>query len=273
MKKGMFVTMMMGVVYTLALGALLLTFSAPVMRLFNQEQDVIACGMTAMRYFCPFYWALSVMHSLAGTVRGTDKSVPPMAILILSLCVFRIVWITFIMPRFDAIDGVFVLYPVSWILGMILMSVYTWKGNWFTIPEKIDDLHEYGKSGTRMQEQWNRPCMMVLPTVIRHFAETAQEAIKQIAVRIGVFVTGDAVTDAENAANAIFDFCIKLGMKPLQETLKEKGYEDDEQTFIRKMDRPYIICHMSTSLRSRSAMPILHFCRRRKSLIFLPEPI
>lgn len=142
-KKGMFVTMMMGVVYTLALGVLLLTFSTPVMRLFNQDLDVIACGMTAMRYFCPFYWALSVMHSLAGTVRGTGKSVPPMAILILSLCVFRIVWITFIMPRFNSIDGVFVLYPVSWIFGMVLMSLYTWKGNWFTIPKKRMEEHDY----------------------------------------------------------------------------------------------------------------------------------
>lgn len=128
-KKGMFVTMMMGAGYALALGALLLTFSAPVMRLFNQDLDVIACGMTAMRYFCPFYWALSVLHALAGTVRGTGKSVPPMVILILSLCVFRILWITFIMPHFDSIDGIFVLYPVSWILGMILMLLYTWKGN------------------------------------------------------------------------------------------------------------------------------------------------
>ena len=54
-KKGMAVTMMMGVIYTLVLGALLLTFSEPAIRLFNQDADVIAIGMTAMRYFCPFY--------------------------------------------------------------------------------------------------------------------------------------------------------------------------------------------------------------------------
>ena len=135
-KKGMAVTLMMGIVYTLALGALLLAFSEPAIRLFNRDAAVITFGVTAMRYFCPFYWALSIMHALAGTVRGTGKSVPPMAILILSLCVFRIVWIAFVMPHFGSIDGVFALYPASWIFGMILMSLYTWKGNWFSISEK-----------------------------------------------------------------------------------------------------------------------------------------
>ena len=39
-------------------------------------------------------------------------------------------------------------------------------------------------------------CMLVLPSVIRHFARTAEEAIREIALRIGVPITGDAETDA-----------------------------------------------------------------------------
>lgn len=136
-KKGMVVTIIMGVIYTLALGALLLIFSESAIRLFNQDPSVITIGITAMQYFCPFYWVLSVLHALAGTVRGTGKSVPPVLILIFSLCVFRMLWVAFIMPHFSTIDGVFMLYPASWILGMILMLLYTWKGKWFAIPEKM----------------------------------------------------------------------------------------------------------------------------------------
>lgn len=136
-KKGMFITMFMGVAYTLALGALLLSFSEPAIRLFNQDASVIAYGATAMKYFCPFYWSLSIMHSLAGTVRGVGKSIPPTVILIVSLCAFRIAWITFVLPHFDKIDGIFVLYPVSWIFGMILMIVYSLRGKWFTTTNKI----------------------------------------------------------------------------------------------------------------------------------------
>lgn len=135
-KKGSFITMIMGIAYTLALGGLLLVISEPVMRLFSHDADVIEYGITAMRYFCPFYWTLSILQTLAGTVRGTGRSIPPMVILILSLCIFRIAWIAFIVPKFDEINGVFILYPISWIFGMIMMILYTWKENLFSISGK-----------------------------------------------------------------------------------------------------------------------------------------
>ena len=128
-KKGMWVTLAMGFAYTILTGILLLTFADPLMRMFTKDAEVIVFGKLAMHYFCPFYFLLSILHGLAGTVRGTGKSVPPMVILLTSLCLFRIIWIQFILPLFGAIDGVFVLYPVSWAFGTVLMILYTWKGN------------------------------------------------------------------------------------------------------------------------------------------------
>ena len=64
------------------------------------------------------------------TVRGTGKTIPPMVVLLVSLCVFRIGWIQWVLPFFRSIDGIFVLYPVSWGLGAVLMILYTWKANW-----------------------------------------------------------------------------------------------------------------------------------------------
>ena len=129
-KKGMWITMAMGVVYTITTGCLLLIFSEPIMRLFTQDKEVIEYGRQAMYYFCPFYFMLSIMHALAGTIRGTGKSIPPMIILLTSLCVFRVIWIIFVLPHFSAIDGIFVLYPVSWAVGLVLMILYAWKGKW-----------------------------------------------------------------------------------------------------------------------------------------------
>ncbi len=134
-KKGMWITMAMGVVYTITTGCLLLIFSEPIMRLFTQDKEVIEYGRQAMYYFCPFYFMLSIMHALAGTIRGTGKSIPPMIILLTSLCVFRVIWIIFVLPHFSTIDGIFVLYPVSWAVGLVLMILYAWKGKW--LPKQI----------------------------------------------------------------------------------------------------------------------------------------
>ena len=52
-------------------------------------ETVIYYGAQAMKYFCPFYFLLGIMHSLAGTIRGTGKTVPPMGeggIVRLALC-------------------------------------------------------------------------------------------------------------------------------------------------------------------------------------------
>ena len=132
-KKGMWVTVLMSIAYTVLTGVLLLWGQDPIMHLFTSDETVIAFGQQAMHYFCPFYWMLGILHSLAGTVRGTGKSVPPMVVLLVSLCLFRIVWIQFALSAFAGIEGVFILYPVSWGLGAVLMILYTWKGNWRSV--------------------------------------------------------------------------------------------------------------------------------------------
>lgn len=134
-KKGMWTVLAMGLGYTVCAGGLLLIFSEPVMRLFNQDPEVVACGVLAMRYFCPFYWLLSILHGLAGTVRGTGRSVPPMVILFVSLCLFRIAWVQLLLPHFSTIAGIFILYPVSWAVGALMMVLYAWKGRWLVTEE------------------------------------------------------------------------------------------------------------------------------------------
>ena len=129
-KRGMWVTLGIGVAYTIVTGILLLTFSEPIMRLFSNDAKVIAYGQQAMHFFCPFYWVLSILHALSGTVRGTGKSIPPMIVLLISLCLFRVLWVQLVMPHIAAIEGIFMLYPISWAIGAFLMIIYTWKGKW-----------------------------------------------------------------------------------------------------------------------------------------------
>lgn len=74
----------MCIVYTILTGILLLAFQDPIMHLFTGDETVVAYGKICMLYFCPFYWMLGILQGLAGTVRGTGKSVPPMVVLLIS---------------------------------------------------------------------------------------------------------------------------------------------------------------------------------------------
>lgn len=129
-KKGMYTALIMGIIYTVFIGAVLLLTSHTVLGFFTPDENVIKYGQIAMKYFCPFYFLLGILNILAGTVRGAGKGVPPMLILLFSMCVFRILWIKIALAFYDSIDGVFILYPISWVVGAVLMAIYTKFGKW-----------------------------------------------------------------------------------------------------------------------------------------------
>lgn len=133
-KKGMCSSLIMVLVYTVFIGAVLLIFSHQVLGLFTHSAQVIMYGQLAMKYFCPYYFLLGILNVLAGTVRGAGKGIPPMIILLFSMCIFRILWIKIALPFYSSIDGVFILYPISWLVGAILMILYTKFGKW--LPHK-----------------------------------------------------------------------------------------------------------------------------------------
>ncbi len=135
-KKGMWITLGMVTLYTIVTGALLLTFSHQIIRLFSADTAVIAYGADAMKYFCPFYFVLGILNCLAGTVRGTGKTMPPMIIMLISMCIFRIFWIQLALPRIGTIEGIYMLYPVSWAIGAAMMVLYTIWGKWID-PKKL----------------------------------------------------------------------------------------------------------------------------------------
>lgn len=129
-KKGMYSALAMVLIYTVFIGTVLLLSSHQVLGLFTHNEEVIKYGQLTMKYFCPFYFLLGILNTLAGTVRGAGKGVPPMLILLFSMCVFRILWIKFALPFYSNIDGVFILYPISWAVGAVLMALYTKFGKW-----------------------------------------------------------------------------------------------------------------------------------------------
>lgn len=129
-KKGMYDALIMCTIYTVLTGVFLLSLSHQILSLFTNDSAVIGYGQLAMKYFCPFYFLLGILNTLAGTVRGAGKGVPPMLILLFSMCIFRIFWIKLALPFFSTIDGIFMLYPISWSVGMIMMIIYTRYGKW-----------------------------------------------------------------------------------------------------------------------------------------------
>ena len=137
-KKGALVSVSMGVIYSLCSGTLLFLFGGNILHIFVDDPHVVELGVYILRFFCPFYFILAIMQILAGSIRGTGKTLPPMFIIIFSLCIYRIIWLNVTVPRFGEMKWIFMAYPISWIIGASLMVLYAWKAKW--IPrEEIDE--------------------------------------------------------------------------------------------------------------------------------------
>lgn len=137
-KKGMYVSVAMGIIYTVCTGVLLLIFAPQVIGVFTQNKQVVEYGVYIMKFFCPFYWMLGILHILAGTIRGTGKTMQAMVVFLFSLCIFRVLWIWGAMSVSHKIGGVMLGYPLSWLVGLVMILIYVWKGNWMPYGMKKD---------------------------------------------------------------------------------------------------------------------------------------
>lgn len=129
-KKGMKVSLAMGMGYAMLTGVLLYNLAPYAMGIFTKDPEVVACGVYLMKFFCPFYWILAFIHIMAGTIRGTGKTLPPMIIILVSLCLFRVVWIATVVPVIGELYGLIMVYPLSFGVGAILTILYAKFGKW-----------------------------------------------------------------------------------------------------------------------------------------------
>ena len=134
-KKGMKVSLAMGIGYAMATGILLYNLAPYAMGIFTQDPEVVECGVYLMKFFCPFYWILAFIHVMAGTIRGTGKTLPPMIIILVSLCLFRIIWIATVVPMIGELYGLVMVYPLSFVVGAILTILYAKFGKW--MPKEV----------------------------------------------------------------------------------------------------------------------------------------
>lgn len=138
--KGLRTSLYITTIYTVFACVIMYFFGGDALRIFTQEESVLHYGRVMLNTIVPAYLALALMQSLVGTVRGAGKTMVTMVISILSLCVVRVWWILTVLKVAPSIEGVFLGYPISWVVGFILMALYAWKGNWLPRKEEKQDL-------------------------------------------------------------------------------------------------------------------------------------
>lgn len=123
-RSGVKASMFMGIGYALFAAFTLLLFGEMVFAWFNRDTDVIVCGLRVIRVTFPFYWLYVVLEVLADALRGRGKSVQPMCIILLNLCVIRTILLAVFSRIWGNLEAVAAVYPISWLLASVCFVLY-----------------------------------------------------------------------------------------------------------------------------------------------------
>ena len=86
-------------------------------------QDVINYGLIRMRWLGCFQFLGGLMEDACGMVRGLGKSWLPMFVTGIGACLSRIIWIYTVFQAVHTPEVLYLSYPMSWILTLVLHSV------------------------------------------------------------------------------------------------------------------------------------------------------
>lgn len=123
-----------GILCSMAMAELLgiiLYFVCPwVIRLFNDDPEVVKIGVSQMRTECFFFFALAFAHGVASVMRGAGRAKMPMFTMLGCWCVLRVTYITLAVEAFYSPKTIFWAYPLTWCVSCVIFLIYYLKADW-----------------------------------------------------------------------------------------------------------------------------------------------
>ena len=123
MDRVLFDCIILSVAVVLILGGGMYFFGPEVLKIYTTNPRVISCGMEVLTYTTLTYFLCGIMDLLPGALRGMGYSSVPMILSIIGTVGTRIVWIFGIFPNHRSLDILFISYPVSWMITIVLQVI------------------------------------------------------------------------------------------------------------------------------------------------------
>ena len=115
--------MILSFVFSFTLGCGAYFFGNELLRLYTSDPKVIQCGIEILAFTTVPYFCCGLMDLFPGALRGMGHSGVPMILSIIGTVGTRIVWIFGLFPNHRSLSFLFISYPVSWILTIIMQVI------------------------------------------------------------------------------------------------------------------------------------------------------
>ena len=109
--------------FSLTMGCCAWFFGPQLLQIYTESSAVISCGVEILSFTTVTYFLCGIMDLIPGALRGMGRSAVPMILSIIGTVGTRIVWIFWIFPYHRSLDILFLSYPVSWILTILMQVI------------------------------------------------------------------------------------------------------------------------------------------------------
>jgi putative MATE family efflux protein len=94
-----------------------------ILGIYTRQEDVIQCGMEILSISTIPYFLCGLMDMIPGSMRGVGYSAVPMILSIIGTVGTRLVWIYGVFPEHRSLYVLFMSYPVSWGLTIVMQAI------------------------------------------------------------------------------------------------------------------------------------------------------
>ena len=129
-KRGAFTGTVMSMIFAEIIGVLVFIFAPQLIGLFSSTPEVVFYGVRQVQVVTLFYCLLAFSHAASSILRGAGRTLVPMAVMLGDWCIFRIIYITFMVKRIPDISIVFTAYPLTWTISTIIFAIFLKKSDW-----------------------------------------------------------------------------------------------------------------------------------------------
>ena len=107
----------------LVIGGAFYGFGPEILKIYTDNEEVVRSGMEILSFTTLTYFLCGLMDLFPGALRGMGHSAVPMILSVLGTVGTRVVWIFLIFPQHRSLDILFISYPVSWLLTILMQVI------------------------------------------------------------------------------------------------------------------------------------------------------
>lgn len=98
-------------------------FGGEILKIYTENPEVIRCGVEILSITTVPYFLCGIMDLFPGALRGMGHSGVPMILSIIGTVGTRIVWIFWIFPQNRSLYTLFISYPASWAITIVMQVI------------------------------------------------------------------------------------------------------------------------------------------------------